>query len=197
MSLTKIFCYFLVFLFSFSINAKGQYETEAKNTDFILSKLSISNPIALVHKTRLKLEFRQNQGGLVFGASINYITSSDNFGYQGFIEGRYYLANTLRSPFFYGKFGYGNSTVVDFDLDVEGPYDFAFVGGGFGMSRNLGKRFFHEFNVGAKYCFGAPDFNDAYMNSFFSWVGAGSLIDCNYHLGFYLNKPTIPLELSK
>lgn len=170
---------------------QAQVDSLRISTPIVHGKISLSNPIALVHKVRIKLEYRENQGGLVIGGSVNYFSPNENFGYQAFIEGRYYFKNTLKTPFAYGKFGYGNSTIMDFGLNTSGPYDYAFAGAGIGFSGNLGKRFFHEFNIGAKYCMGTNDFNQMYTNSFFYLIGAGTMIDCNYHIGLYLN-PTYP-----
>jgi hypothetical protein len=165
-------------------------------------KVSLSNPLSAMAKVRMRYEIQRHNTGLLVAGSVNYFAIDNSgldstqhktkVGWQVYLEGRQYL-DERRSSFIYGKLGKGQSTMYDYSMNHHGYYTYSLVGGGYGRCIKMSPRFFFEFNVGAKYCFGNNEFTRDYRESA-SLVGAMSIIDLNMHLGLYLSQINTSVE---
>jgi len=171
----------IFFLFTFIVAS-----SYAENPRYALH---LSNPLGMVQKVGAKLEFRQNQTGLLFFVNQYYGNLPDYPGTQLGMEGRLYLIPALNKRsefFFYGKLlgGYQQER----EAYGDSFFAHAYVPGGmyYGLGGGIGKHinfnhFFIEFNGGLK-----GILSTAKQELPFYLAGPGSIIDLHFNLGFQL-----------
>ncbi len=148
-----------------------------------------SNPLGLISKERLKLEYRFTSGhSIQVGAAFYYSFCP---GTQVFAEYRYYAKHEGQTDFFYyGKTGYGSAEDNSSrKSNASGVFDYALIGGGLGLHIRMGKksRFLFDLAGGLKtFKIFTPttQFDDL---GFFIITGPGSIMDINAHFGIRLS----------
>lgn len=147
----------------------------------------LSNPLGLIQKAGIKLEYRQAQTGLLVFATQYYGALPDYPGTQLGIEGRRYLmpkAGKRSDIFFYGKIlgGYQQERLAYGEgffnnMAVVAGYYYG-LGAGIGTHINF-NHFFIEFNGGFKGVFSTTK-----QELPFYATGPGSIVDLHFNLGF-------------
>lgn len=154
-------------------------------TNSTFAQLSIyqSNPLGLISKERIKIEYHFNQQNSLSIAGAAYWNF--NQGQQVFLEYRRYSLNNnmyddTKQFFWYGKFGGGIS-----GNDANSKFIYSIFGGGLGWHRYLSDNFFIDIALGLK---GSATTNNSSddNNLKFITIGPGSFLDVAFHLGFDL-----------
>lgn len=154
------------------------------------AKLTIyqSNPLSLLSKERVKLEYNFNSKNSILASGALYWGLSP--GYQAFAEYRHYTRPRRSSEFFYyikGGQGHCNYTSGFYDRRDKGDaFSYILAGGGVGwhLYPFKSKVVFFDLAIGAKTCRSTSSSFDPYV-SFFN-AGPGSVIDANFHIGIRL-----------
>ncbi len=162
--------------------------TEA-DAQYLAPRLSVhlSNPLGLVTKGGVKLQYRANNGHSFLAGYRKYWGFFP--GFQGAVEYHRYFRTWRRSEgFLYGRVGMGESGYTPkpyfsgWETPYNSPMSYGFAGAGGGRRYNFG-HFFIEANVGLKYAWLLDDIKGYNENLFYS-LGPASLIDCSFHFGF-------------
>lgn len=148
--------------------------------------IHVSNPLSLMSKAGVKLQYRLNENHSVVAGYRTYYGFFP--GYQSSVEYHHYYRTWERSEaFFYGKFLYGNSVYspkpyyTGWDATYIDPGAYGALGAGLGKRYNFGP-FFIEANVGLKYTQILEKKSGINTNLFYT-LGPGSLVDCGLQLG--------------
>jgi hypothetical protein len=157
------------------------------NTHIAGAQIAIyqSNPLGLITKERIKLEYRADDRNSVLLSLTQYWGLCP--GFQVFTEYRNYQQNSPKTEmFYYCKGGWGNGNEYGIAAGETGPFNYALAGGGVGLHFNLGasETFFFDMAGGLKAAIPLSAPGGSFQ--FFYISGPGSVVDFNFHLGVQL-----------
>ncbi len=183
----KFFIVTVVFLFSFTC-VKAWDPIKGKPYNF---SVQMTNPLSVLSKVGLVLEFRGGQESLNLGLTNNMYAYK---GVQYKMEYQHYIRTIYRNEYFWYIKGIGGNaeyiadklgTFGDKSKRNAGPADYYGGGAGFGRRFNF-NHWFISMNGGLKYVFLPENFRDENKELFrvFYATGPGSIIDLNFRFGY-------------
>jgi hypothetical protein len=182
---------FVLAVVLFAIPAHAQHNVTSKPNNSPGDKkigIYFSNPISLLSKGRIKIEWRIDQSDALQLSLAGYYAifpgSQESLEYR-----RYFRSPGVKSEnFIYGKAGLGYNSTFQVNLFSNGPdYDpnnpgnYYLAGAGVGRHFNFGAKehFFLDLAAGFKYCG-----TSGHAAQLFYITGPGSTVDIHFHFGW-------------